>query len=133
MMPTSDLRTTFASCRRCSSSGSACCNVPIKSFQIEAIVKEALGTVTWGNCDEFWFDWLVRDVLAHLISRANGHFYMPVTGELIHLGDDWLSRARDQHISARRRRATTNTTTWSRLAGEEWQKIFGTMIPQVVV
>lgn len=107
------------------------CNVPIKSFQIEAIVKEALGTVTWGNCDEFWFDWLVRDVLAHLISRANGHFYMPATGELIHLGDDWLSRARSAHQRAVKACAY-EYDNHEQLAGEEWQKIFGTMIPQVV-
>jgi hypothetical protein len=107
------------------------CNVPIKSFQIEAIVKEALGTVAWGSCDEFWFDWLVRDVLAHLISRANGHFYMPVTGELIQLGDDWLSRAQSAHQRAVKA-CTYEYDNLEQLAGDEWQKIFGTMIPQVV-
>jgi hypothetical protein len=107
------------------------CNVPIKSFQIEAIVKEALGTVTWGNCDEFWFDWLVRDVLAHFISRANGHFYMPVTGELILLGDEWLSRAETAHQRALKA-CDYEFDNQEQSAGEEWQKIFGTMIPQVV-
>lgn len=107
------------------------CNVPIKSFQLEAIVTEALGTVTWGNCDEFWFDWLVRDVLAHLITRANGHFFMPVTGELIKLGDDWLSRAQAAHQRALKA-CDYEFDNQQQLAGEEWQKIFGTMIPQVV-
>ncbi len=107
------------------------CSVPIKSFQIEAIVKEALGTVTWGGCDEFWFDWLVRDVLAHLISRANGHFYMPVTGELILLGDAWLSRAETAYQRALKA-CDYEFDNQEQSAGEEWQKIFGTMIPQVV-
>jgi Second Messenger Oligonucleotide or Dinucleotide Synthetase domain len=107
------------------------CNVPIKSFQIEAVVKEALGTVTWGNGDEFWFDWLVRDVLAHMISRANGHFFMPVTGEPILLGDDWLGRAQAAHARALKA-CTHEYNNQEQLAGEEWQKIFGTMIPQAV-
>ena len=68
------------------------CNVPIKSFQIEALVMELLPRLSYGGCDEFWFDWLVRDALGHMISRANGWFTMPVTGEVIQLGDAWLSK-----------------------------------------
>ena len=46
------------------------CNVPIKSFQIEALVMEVLPRLIYGGCDEFWFDWLVRDALGHMISRV---------------------------------------------------------------
>ena len=42
------------------------CDVPIKSFQLEALVKELLPTKTYGGKSEFWFDWLVRDALAHI-------------------------------------------------------------------
>lgn len=107
------------------------CDVPIKSFQIEAIVKEALPKYDYGGKSEFWFDWLVRDVLAHLISRANGTFYMPGSTEVIALGDAWLSKAETAY--GRALEACDNErSNYEVLAGEEWQKIFGTMIPLTV-
>ena len=104
------------------------CNVPIKSFQIEALVMELLPRLSYGGCDEFWFDWLVRDALGHMISRANGWFTMPVTGEVIQLGDAWLSKASSAHERALRA-CVLEDGNWETLAGDEWQKIFGTMIP----
>lgn len=48
------------------------CDVPIKSFQLETLIKEFLPAKTYGGNHEFWFDWLVRDAFAHMIARANG-------------------------------------------------------------
>jgi hypothetical protein len=107
------------------------CNVPIKSFHLEAAIKGLLPNVTYGGNDEFWFDWLVRDVFAHLTNCANGSFVMPVTGETIAVGDQWLSRAQ----SAYARAVTACGHEYNNeqyLAGVEWQKIFGTMIPTIV-
>ena len=107
------------------------CNVPIKSFQIEALVMELLPRLSYGGHDEFWFDWLVRDALGHMISRANGWFAMPVTGEVIQLGDEWLSKA----LSARARALKAcvyEDGNLAILAGDEWQKIFGTIIPTMI-
>lgn len=105
------------------------CDVPIKSFQLEAIVKDALPTIMWGGYSEFWFDWVVRDVLAHLISRANGGFWMPgCISEWISFGDAWLSKAQTAH--ARSLKACEfERYSMDYEAGAEWQKIFGTMIP----
>jgi hypothetical protein len=104
------------------------CNVPIKSFHLEAAVKAALTTVTYGGQNEFWFDWLVRDALAYLVSCKNGWFSMPVTGEVISIGDAWLSRAESAYARAMKacdfEKANENYA-----AGVEWQKIFGTAIP----
>ena len=107
------------------------CNVPIKSFQIEALVMELLPRLSYGGRDEFWFDWLVRDVLGHMIGRANGWFTMPVTGEVIQLGDAWLSKASNAHGRALRA-CELEDGNWETLAGDEWQKIFGTMIPTTI-
>ena len=104
------------------------CNVPIKSFQIEALVMEVLPRLGYGGSDEFWFDWLVRDALGHMIGRTNGSFSMPVTGEAIQLGDAWLGKASSAHGRALRACAYEDGN-WEALAGDEWQKIFGTMIP----
>lgn len=104
------------------------CNVPIKSFQIEALVMEVLRRSMYGGHDEFWFDWLVRDALGHMVSRANGWFTMPVTGEVIQLGDAWLSKASSAYRRALRA-CELEYGNWETLAGDEWKKIFGTMIP----
>jgi hypothetical protein len=107
------------------------CNVPIKAFHLEAAVKGALPRLSWGGYDEFWFDWLVRDTLAHLIDCKNGAFAMPVTGETIHVGDTWLSRAASAYDRAVRA-CHYERSNEEYLAGVEWQKIFGTMVPIAV-
>lgn len=107
------------------------CNVPIKSFQLERLIAEALAASTYGARDEFWFDWLVRDVFAHMITRAHGWFDMPVTAERIYLGDAWLSRAQSAYDRALKACVYEDQSVDS-LAGIEWQKIFGTMIPMTV-
>lgn len=104
------------------------CNVPIKSFQIEALVMELLPRLRYGGAHEFWFDWLVRGVLGHMISRANGWFTMPTTGEVIQLGNTWLSKASSAHGRALKA-CVYEDGNWETLAGDEWQEIFGTMIP----
>ena len=107
------------------------CNVPIKSFQIVALVMELLPRLSYGGNDEFWFDWLVRDALGHMISRANGWFAMPVAGEVIQLGDEWLSKALSAHARALKA-CEDEYVNCETLAGDEWQKIFGTMIPTMI-
>jgi len=103
------------------------CNVPIKSFQLEALVKELLPTKQYGKKD--WFDWLLRDAFSHLISRVNGTFRMPgCAGELIWLGDAWLSQAKAAHDRALKA-CTYEQEDNDVLAGIEWQKILGPMIP----
>jgi hypothetical protein len=107
------------------------CDVRIKSFQLEALVKELLPMRTYGGNTEFWFDWLVRDAFAHMIGRANGGFRMPgCATEWIELGDAWLSKAQtayDRALKACDYEYDNNDI----LAGSEWQKIFGMMIPLI--
>jgi hypothetical protein len=90
-----------------------------------------LPTVTYGGNHEFWFDWLIRDALAHLIRCPNGSFTMPVTGEVITIGDQWLSRAQSAYERAVKACAYEYNNE-QYLAGTEWQKIFGPMIPTTV-
>ncbi len=109
------------------------CNVPIKSFHIETLVHEALVKMGWGKNNEFWFDWIVRDVFNHMYGRSGGGFYMPGGyNEWIPLGDVWKSNVLTAYERARKacdyERANLNLS-----AGTEWQKIFGGMIPQHVI
>jgi hypothetical protein len=107
------------------------CAVPIKSFHIEAIIMETLPQYSYGGNDEYWFDWHVRDVFAHMIQRGNGTFSMPVTGETIQLGDAWLSKAQSAYGRALKA-CDHERDDQDAAAGDEWQKIFGPMIPRKV-
>ena len=107
------------------------CSVPLKSFQIERMLIEFLPQVGYGMANEFWFDWMVRDCLANFIGRANGYLLMPgVANEFEALGDEWLSKAETAHARA------VKACDYERendgvMAGIEWQKLFGRMIPLV--
>jgi hypothetical protein len=112
------------------------CDVPIKSFHLEAMVKTVLPGIRYcgyvrGGCDEWWFDWLVRDVFASMRDWGNGTFRMPATGEVIELGDAWLSKAHSAHARAVKA-SEYEQFNQNQAAGDEWQKIFGQMIPQTV-
>ena len=109
------------------------CNVPIKSFHLEQLIGEALPRLSWGSNDEFWFDWIVRDVLAHMIARAGGGFFMPGgINEWIDLGDARKTKAEIAYHRALKacefERENMNLS-----AGNEWQKIFGTVISEMVI
>jgi Second Messenger Oligonucleotide or Dinucleotide Synthetase domain len=106
-------------------------NVPLKSFQLERLAIEFLWRWPYSLRDVFYYDWMIRDFLAHLIGRANGYLAMPGTGEIVLLGSDWLSKA----VTAYRHAVTAcehERDNYEALAGQEWQAIFGSMIPVLV-
>lgn len=108
------------------------CNVPIKSFHIERLVMEWLNSSTITYQDEFWFDWLIRDVFGYMIGRAGQHFDMPgLVFERIYLGEEWLSRTRTAYENAVRACVFENNDM-NVSAGVEWQKIFGSKVPTEV-
>ena len=104
------------------------CNVPLKSFLIERLAADFMAAYPYAKQDYFFYDWFCRDFLAYLISRANTYIIMPGTYDVIPLGEDWLSRAKSAHA-----RAVTacdyERDNYNYLAGDEWQHVFGTMIP----
>lgn len=105
------------------------CDVPIKSFHLEALIKEFLPLKSYGEKDEFWFDWLVRDAFAHMINRFGGGFWMPgCIAEWIQLDNDWLSKAQTAYQCALKA-CEYERDNKNILAGLEWQKIFGKVIP----
>ena len=75
-------------------------NVPIKSFEIERVAVLFLEKWEWRGNGHFYYDWMVRDFFAHLISLANSTVLLPGTYEPVWLGDDWLSRAQIAHRNA---------------------------------
>ena len=109
----------------------AWCSVPIKSFHLELLATEFIMQSPWRLESWSYFDWIVRDFFAFLYHRANGFVFVPGTWEAMALGDAWQSRA----ASAWQRAAKACEYEYQNRvteAGDEWQKIFGVDIPQVV-
>lgn len=104
-------------------------NVPLKSFQIERLAVEFLRVWAFSKNGLFWYDWMVRDFLAYLVTRAGTNLIMPGTADVIPLGRDWQSRAEAAYGHAFRA-CIHEQGNYDYLAGDAWQEIFGTAIPR---
>jgi hypothetical protein len=62
---------------------------------------------------------------------------MPMTAEIIHLGNAWLSKAQSAYARALKacdyERNDLGAPANDGAAGDEWQKIFGLMIPRTAM
>jgi hypothetical protein len=104
------------------------CGVPLKSYQVEQLVAEFMTAYVYRQHDYYWYDWFMRDFFIFLCGKAWANIVIPGTGELVNLGNAWLSRAesaRDRALKA----CEYEYNDWTIMAGEEWQKIFGQRIP----
>lgn len=103
------------------------CNVPIKSFAAELIAVDFLAT--WQHYDKTstYYDYMVRDFLAYLITRARSGMAVPGTTEYYAFGDEWKSRAESASERAIKACKYEADSTADSQATAEWQKIFGVM------
>jgi hypothetical protein len=106
-------------------------NVPLKSFVIERLAVHFLESWAYSNHDVFWYDWMIRDFFQWSLRYVNGTLTMPVTREVIPLGSDWQVRAERAYKNAVSA-CENEYDNYGALAGEDWQKIFGTQIPMLV-
>ena len=104
------------------------CSVPIKSFHLELLAIDFLST--WPHADKstVYYDWMVRDFFRHMVGRAEWSMKAPGTGEWLSLGSEWKSRA-ETALDRATKACEHEAQSYAYLAGEEWQKIFGTYIP----
>ncbi len=100
------------------------CSVPIKSFALEQIAIDFLAQ--WSNAGKgyHWYDWMLRDFFAYLLTRRNDFAVLPATSEVIFFGDEWSSRA-ETAFGRAQRACGFEEFNLNASAGEEWQKIFG--------
>ena len=108
------------------------CNVPLKSYLLEALVCEFFETYAYRNYDFFFYDWFIRDFLKHLITRRSGSITKPGTYEIVNLGEEWVSRAvtaKDYALRA----CEYEHEDYVINAGQEWQKIFGPRIQSYLI
>ena len=104
------------------------CTVPMKSFWLELLAIDFMRTWPHAGHTSVYYDWMTRDFFAFLVTKAGWGVTVPGTQETIWLGDVWKSRA--ESALARASRACDNESqNYPCLAGEEWQKIFGTYVP----
>ena len=68
------------------------CSVPLKSFWLELLSEEFISQWQYAGNSTTYYDWMVRDFFAFLLTRANGGLHLPSTYEYISLGDDWKSK-----------------------------------------
>jgi len=104
------------------------CNVPLDSFLLEAVAADFLAKSAWGRNPYFWYDWLSRDFFAFLLGKVDGFVFLPGTWQLRYLGNSWKSRA-ELALTRAIKACDFERENYVFLAGEEWQKIFGTQIP----
>jgi hypothetical protein len=71
---------------------------------------------------------MIRDFFEWLLRFVNGNLTMPVTREVVKLGNEWQVRAQRAHSHAVIA-CQHEYNNYGALAGEEWQKLFGTLIP----
>jgi hypothetical protein len=109
----------------------AWCSVPIKSFYLELLAIEFLDQWASRHRDCFWYDWMCRDFLQWMLTKANSFVMAPGTYEIMWIGDAWKSRAETAYNRAVKACEYEYVNDQMK-AGEEWQKIFGTDIPKWV-
>lgn len=103
------------------------CSVPLKSFWLELLAIEFLTTWPHAGHSSVYYDWMVRDFFGFLVSKAGLYVFVPGTWDLVWLGDAWKSRA--ESAQGRAKKACELEGEFTCLAGDEWQKVFGALIP----
>lgn len=103
------------------------CNVPIKTIVLQMMAECFINQSIWHSC----VDWLIRDFFAYMIKQRNNSGVFPVTKEVLEFGDAWISCAQTAAIISKKA-CYYEQYNYNSLAGEQWQKIFGRMIPKEI-
>jgi hypothetical protein len=100
------------------------CQVPIKSLALELRAVNFMATWAHSDKDFHYYDWMVRDYLAELISKANSWCKIPGIEEKCYYGSEWLSRAKSAYQRALKA-CDFEADGKEDDATEEWLNIFG--------
>jgi hypothetical protein len=105
------------------------CSVPIKTMALQMMAERFVKTWVHREAQYFWPDWLVRDFFSYMILQKGKLDAFPLTQEVLEFGDAWLNRAETAAANSKKA-CDYEERSYNTLAGEQWQKIFGTMIPK---
>lgn len=108
------------------------CNVEIKSVVLE--IAACCFVHQWPHKHQslslFWHDWMMRDFFGYFLQLGNGTATIPGTGEIIPLGDQWVSRCESAHERALKA-CDYEYQDQAADAAQEWQKIFGSQFSSI--
>lgn len=105
------------------------CNVSIKSIAIQMMAERFISAWYHKDAGYFWADWLLRDFFSYMATQKNGYGFFPVTRERISFGDSWFSKS-ESAAAISQNACIYEQLSYNALAGEQWQKLLGTMIPK---
>ena len=94
----------------------------LPGFSLEMLGSQFMQT--WAHADWDWWDWMVRDFLAFLVTRANTWVYFPTTHESYWLGDGWVPRAL-KALRAADAACAYEAANLDAPAADQWCAIFG--------
>jgi Second Messenger Oligonucleotide or Dinucleotide Synthetase domain len=100
------------------------CNVPIKSLVLELRSVNFLSAWKYYDKGAVYYDWMVRDFLSELITKASSSCAIPGLDEKCYYGDAWLSRAQSAYQRAAKA-CQFESENNDFAAALEWRKIFG--------
>lgn len=108
-----------------------CCSVSMKSFWLELLAINFIGTWEYRTNSSVYHDYMVRDFFRWLSAKGQSSYnslIVPGTYSSISIGNDWASKA--DSAKGRAEKATAyEADNQPCNAGTEWQKIFGDFIP----
>lgn len=99
------------------------CSVPIKSLTIEQMAVGFLSSWQHSGESHIYYDWMVRDFFAYMLTRKNSYEWIPGITELNSFGSAWASKAESAY--GRAKKACEYGNDYPALARAEWKKIFG--------
>jgi hypothetical protein len=105
------------------------CSVQLKSFVLELLAIEFVGSWAYRGKGTVYYDWMVRDLFKYLLSKAGSYVLIPGTFEIVWLGSDWKSKAESAYERAMKgceyEAANKDFDAWW-----EWSRIFGEDVPK---
>ncbi|RNC81685.1 MAG: hypothetical protein ED559_07830 [Phycisphaera sp.] len=106
------------------------CNVDVKSFHLELLAIDFLKGWSHSTKTALFHDWMIRDYFAYLLEKEARYFFVPGTTEFLTIRNSgWVTKAR-MAFSRSKKAIEYDVKELPCLAGEEWQKIFGSFIPK---
>lgn len=102
--------------------------VPLSSFAIELLAIDFLAGWSRAGDQASFYDWMVRDALAFLLTQADATLAIPGAADGLPLGSAWVGRARTAQMHAAKA-CEFETIDLNADAWWEWEKIFGERIP----
>jgi len=101
------------------------CSVELKSISMEVLACEFVKQWTYRHQTIYYYDWMIRDFFEYMHPYENGGWTrVPGTAEVIHLGDEWITKRQSAYQRAIKA-CVYERADMEQEAAAEWRKVFG--------